>query len=597
MLANFSWAATLPDNLTWQSNWDDPTIGSAAAVRGGTYRTSIQSFPQTLRTVGPDANSGLRRMMLDDVPGLIGRHPDTLNFIPALANEWAIGDDLKTVYFRLNPKARWSDGEPVTADDFLFMLTFFRSKEIMEPWYNDYYTKTIDAITKYDDLTFAVTSTEKFNAEELLMRMGGMVPRPEHFYANAKKDSNNNGIHDDYVRYYNFKPEPTTGPYFVDKIKKGKSITFKHVGEKWWGYSNKYYQNRYNVDKVRVTVIRDNDIAKKHFEKGSLDAFPLVLPQLWHEKSNSKPYQNGYIDKFWGYNQYPQGAGGVWMNVAMPLLDDLNVRQGITHAIDFDGMITNVLRGDYVRQPNPTGFGHGKYTLPNAKAPAFDPAVAAAAFEKAGFTTIGPDGIRTNADGTRLSFEIVYGSAVHTPRMAYLREQAKLAGLDLVLKLIDGSSMFKFVLEKKHQLAFLTMGTSEVPSYWEYFHSANTNKPQTNAHTNYSTPELDELIMAYRFEFDVDKKVTLGHQIQQKVTDAYVIVPGYMVPYVRYGHWRWVKFPEKPMQRWTQDVLMSAQLGDGTFWIDNAVKKETEKAMKSGQSYPPVLVIDDTYKL
>ncbi|MGU3844623.1 ABC transporter substrate-binding protein, partial [Vibrio diabolicus] len=142
---------------------------------------------------------------------------------------------------------------------------------------------------------------------------------------------------------------------------------------------------------------------------------------------------------------FPVGAGGVWMNTAMPLLDDLNVRKGITYAIDFDGMIENIMRGDYSRKPNPTGYGHGKYTLPDAKAPKFDPTKAAEAFEAAGFNKIGSDGIRVNDKGERLSFELTYGTPVHTPRIAFLREQAKLAGLDIELKLVDGSSMFKYV--------------------------------------------------------------------------------------------------------------------------------------------------------
>ncbi|MCV5655028.1 hypothetical protein OFN54_27220, partial [Escherichia coli] len=105
----------------------------------------------------------------------------------------------------------------------------------------------------------------------------------------------------------------------------------------------------------------------------------------------------------------------------------------------------------------------------------------------------------------------------HTPRIAFLREQAKLAGLAIELKLVDGSSMFKYVREKKHDLAFLDMGTSEIPTYWEYFHSVNANKPQTNSFTNYSTPELDEKIIEYRFGMDMDKKIQLGHEIQRDI--------------------------------------------------------------------------------
>ncbi|ELY2118227.1 ABC transporter substrate-binding protein [Vibrio parahaemolyticus] len=590
-------SATLPTDLNWQTNWDEPQYGSPEAKRGGTYRTFMSSFPQTLRSVGPDANSGLRSFILDETPGLVVRHPDTLEFIPELANEWALAGDNKTVYFKLNPQAKWSDGKPVTADDFVFMLKFYRSKDILEPWYNDYYNKTVADVIKFDDHTFAVKAAKELNPEELLLRMGALRPRPAHFYANPKKDENGDGIHDDFVRYYNFKSEPTTSAYYLADVKKGKSVTFKHVGEDWWGYTNKYYENRYNVDKIRITVIRDSDIAMKHFEKGKLDAFGLVLPSLWHDKSNTAPYQKGYIEKFWGYNQYPVGAGGVWINTTMPLLDDLNIRKGITYATDFDGMIENVMRRDYSRKPNPTGFGHGKYTLPDVKAPKFEPEKAAAAFEAAGFDKIGSDGIRVNDKGQRLSFELTYSSPVHTPRIAFLREQAKLAGLDIELKLIDGSSMFKYVREKKHELAFFDMGTSEIPTYWEYFHSVNANKPQTNSFTNYSTPELDEKIIAYRFNMDMDKKIQLGHEIQRDIIDAHVIVTGYMVPYVRYGHWRWLKLPEKPMNRMTEALFSGGIIGDGTYWIDKDVKKETQKAMKSGKTFEPVVVVDDTYKL
>ena len=88
---------------------------------------------------------------------------------------------------------------------------------------------------------------------------------------------------DNFVRKYNFKAEPTTAAYYIDKVKKGKSITFKHV-DNWWGYGNRYNKNRYNVEKIRFTVIRDNDIARKHFEKGELDTFGLIFLSLWHNK-------------------------------------------------------------------------------------------------------------------------------------------------------------------------------------------------------------------------------------------------------------------------------------------------------------------------
>ena len=48
----------LPDNLVWVTNDEDPEFAAPEAKRGGTFRTSMQSFPLTLRRVGPDSNGG-----------------------------------------------------------------------------------------------------------------------------------------------------------------------------------------------------------------------------------------------------------------------------------------------------------------------------------------------------------------------------------------------------------------------------------------------------------------------------------------------------------------------------------------------------------
>lgn len=588
-------AAQLPEGLTWQTNSSDPIFSSPDAQFGGTYRTFITSFPQTFRLVGPDANGAFAAWTRSAL-GLVDRHPNTDNWLPSIASSWAFGDDHKTVYFKLDPKATWSDGKPITADDFTFMIKMMRSKDIVDPWSNDFYTNEVSDIIVYDKYTIAVVSGKPRNPDEL-MDYVNLRPIPAHFYASPKKDANGDGIADDFVRRYNFKPEPTSGPYYIDDIDKGKAVTFKHVKD-WWGYENKYYQHRFNVEKINIKVIRDQDIAFKYFEKGQLDSFPLLRPTLWHEKAVGEAFDKGYIHKAWAFNQAPVGAGGIWINTAMPLLDDINVRMGLEYAIDYDGMIEKILRNDYVRKPNPMGTGHGDYDNTEITAPKFDPTLAASYFEKAGFTHIGADGIRENNKGQRLSFAITYSTPTHTARVAYLREQAKLAGLDITLNLIDGSSMFKFVLEKKHQLSFHDMSNSKIPVYWQYFSSDNANKPQTNNFTNYSSSQLDELIDRYRSEFDLNKKYQLSRQIQTLIDDAKVIIPGYMVPYAREGYWRWMKLPKEMATKQTESLFSaSGFMGTfSTFWIDEEVKKETKSAMKSGKAFEAVTIVDDRYK-
>ena len=576
LLSSLAQAATLPANLNWTSGPDAPLYADKNAKQGGVYNLRLSTFPLTFRTIGPDSNGSFRPFLLDGQPGLLQMHPNTREYLPSLATEWAFDDDQKTVYFKLDKTARWSDGADISSADFEFLFDYMRSDNAKAPWYKDYYTNSITGITVYDEDTFALHSADRLPQDDLLARLGA-TPRPKHFYPD--------GLPENFIKRYNWKTEPVTGPYVLGKVKKGKSIEFVKVKD-WWGYNNPYYQNRYNVDRVRLKIIRDQDVAMKHFEKGSIDAFSMILPGVWHNQGKGPLYDKGFIEKSWLFNDTPQGAAGVWLNLENSLLQDTNVRKGLTHAMNVDKMIDTALFGDYVHLQS-FGSGKGVYDHPNMKAKPFDPKLAAEYFAQAGYDTLDRDGIRVNAQGERLVLVMNYSWKAHSARITVLREEAKKAGLDLQLNLVEGATGFKAALEKKHQAVFQGMGSGMKPVYWQYFHSANA-KPQTNNFTNYQDPEMDKLIDAYDSEFNVEKKAELSHQIQEKIMACDCFIPTYSVPYTRLAHWRYVRLPT------TLGVGLSTTLADesgfeyGLFWLDEEIKKETLKAKKSGQSFPVV---------
>ncbi len=576
-------AATLPDGLNWVTNSEQPLFASPNAVQGGKYHIRLPSFPLTLRTVGPDSNGSFRRFLLDGNPSLLQMHPNTREYLPALADSWAFDDDNKTIYFKLNQQAKWSDGQPITADDFVFLFEFMASDHLKAPWYKDYFSNKIAGMTRYDDYTIAIHSKDPLARDELLIRLNTQ-PRPKHFYRGK--------VPKDYVKRFNWKPEPVSGPYRVSKVKKGKSIELVRVKD-WWGYQNKYYRHRYNVDKIMIKVVRDEDIAIKHFEKGAFDTFGMVFPQLWHNKAKGRLYEQGFIQKAWLFNQTPQGAAGVWLNLKQPLFENANIRAGVAHSLNVAKMIQLALRGDYIHLQN-FGSGYGDYDNQDIKAPEFDPALAANYFAKAGYSKLGADGIRVDDQGRRLSFQLTYLSKLHTPRVVVLKEEAKKAGLEIDLKLVDGAAGFKAILEKKFQAGFVAMGSSLLPVYWQYFHSENA-KPQTNNFTSYSDKEMDNLIESFDKEFDPGKKVKLAHQIQQKISDCFCVIPTYSVPFARSAYWRYMKLPEGLGTALSSDLLDNYGIGYGLFWIDQIAKKETKAALKAGKTYNPVNLLDKRY--
>src|SRR5690606_37580221 len=353
-----------PTDLVWEDGMDQPDIGSPEAKKGGTQFEFMQDFPRTLRTVGPDSNGAFRNWILDNVAvQLAHRHPDTFEYYPGLATSWAVSQEDKTVYIKLDPDARWSAGEPVTADDYLFLFFFNRSEYIVAPWYNNWYSTQYTNITKYDDYTISLTMPEA--KPDMLTNALEHTPVPEHFYQNFGPD---------FVERYQWSFIPTTGAYCIrdQDTAKGRSVTLTS-NDDWWAKDKKFWRNRYNADQIYISVIRDSAKAFEAFKVGDIDMFGLNLAEYWYDKlPDSDPdVQNGYIHKSVFYNQRPRPDYGLWMNSARPLLDNQDVRLGINYATNWDLVIERYFRGEYARLNSPQD-GFGEFSHPTLKARPFD---------------------------------------------------------------------------------------------------------------------------------------------------------------------------------------------------------------------------------
>ncbi len=573
-------APVLPDNIAWLTNDSDPVFSSQKARKGGTLHAAITGFPMTFRVVGPDSNGSFRSAILDNQLSLINIHPNTDRIIPELATHWAFGEDKKTMYFKLDREVRWSDGRPVTAWDYAYTLEFMRSDHIIAPWYNDYYTSEIEKVIVYDEFTIAVKSTRA--VPDLHLRLG-IAPLPRHYFY---------PLDETYVRQYNWRIVPNTGPYQMSDFKKGKFIRFKRKKD-WWARDKKYQKNRFNVDNIVFTVIRDVNLQWEYFKKGRLDAFGLTMPKYWHEKSNNALFEKGYIHKIWFFNDQERSAQGMWLNQDREIFKDPRVCHAFAHAMNVEKVITKVLRKDYFRLPQ-AFFGYGGYTDPGIKPREYDIAKVERLMIEAGFAR-GGDGI-WQKDGKKFSVTVTYSSEDHTPRLVVLKEDALKAGIELLLERLDPTAMFKKTLEKKHDVAWMGWSTNMRPSYWQGWHSDNAHHPQTNNITNTDDPVLDDLIDAYRASLNPKERMALSKEIQQAIHETGAFVPTFMVPYVRHGYWRWLDLPEFHGTRRSNDLFdpFSAATG-GLFWIDFEKKQDTLAAMKEGRVFEPVVIRDERF--
>lgn len=589
----FATPAELPKDLTWHDGSGQKEFADPRALRGGILRQFTPSTPPTLRRVGPNANNGFRGELYDNNDfGLLSSHPNSDEPIPALATSWAMSADGMTAYFKLDPNAKFTDGQPITADDYFFAFYFYRSPWINAEWYVDYYTREWSGITKFDHYTIAVKAPRKRPMQ--LENLGELRPIPRNFFKDFGPT---------YEKTYNDRFQPTTGPYYVTKegFQREKSVTLTRVKD-WWGDHRKYYRYRYNPDTIEFTVIREIDSAYESLLAGEIDFMPIGMPRYWYGTNEKKAYLDGYVTKVQFFNDIPRPPYGLYINTQRPLLNDRNIRIGLQHATDFQRVIEGFYRGDYERL-NQFSEGLGKYTDPTIRARLFSPELARAAFAKAGFTQTGPDGILMNTAGERLSFRLTFDTSDRRKYLATLVESARRCGLEYRPETLEHTTMYRKVMEKNHDIVFWAWSVSgRLPALWESHHGDNAvdkladgrkvPKRQTNNITGIDDPELSALIDKFRAATEEPDMIKLSHQMQQRIHDNADFIPGFRVPGYRLAHWGWVKFPEGFDVRSAEDPQSY-----GLFWLVPSERDKDLKDFRAGVVRgAPKTIIEDRWR-
>ena len=586
-------AKDLPDGLVWESGQDQPEIGDPASRKGGSFRYFITSFPPTIRPFGPESNNSFRGELYDNIEiGLIDLHPETGAVIPGVASEWALGEDGKTVFFKLDPDASYNDGVPVRAIDFLWFVYVRASDNVVTPWFKQYLREQFARVAVYGEQVVAITLPEP---KPNLPYSASVPPCPPHFYREYGPD---------YKERYQWRVPPTTAAYTVQDgdLKKGVSITLSRDAN-WWAKDKKFYRYRFNTDKIRYTVVRDISKAWELFRAGEIDYFPISLPQYWYEKSEMPPVFDGYVERYTWYNQFPRIPWSLYLNSAKPPLDNLDVRLGINYATHWQKVIDVVFRGDASRLPGWTK-GYGRFDNTKITARPFSVTKARELFAKAGYTEEGDDGILRNADGNRLEVVLTYSKIpVREKMMGILKEESRKAGLDFVLDGLDHTEVYKKEMRKEHQVVFSAWGFQPpYPRYYEYFHSNNAYdekgnlKQNTNNVFSFRDERMDQLAVAYRNARTEEELEESAHEMQQIIHDSGVYVPGYMTEFSRIGCWRWLRWPDCEFTEFSPPMRY-VPMESYVYWVDEKIKSETLEARRSGRTFPEVQEVKQRYRI
>lgn len=243
-----------------------------------------------------------------------------------------VAPDHSWVIFRLNPKAIFSNGDPVTADDVIWVFETLRTKG--SPLYRTYY-KDITKAEKLDDhsikFTFKTTSNR-----ELPQILGQLPILSKKYYATQP------------FAETSLKPSPSSGPYEIESIKSGHSITLKR-NPNWWGTNLPSQKGRHNFDKIRQDYYLESNALFEGFKSGQYDLRAEYTAKNWATAYTFPAFHKGFVKREELKHSLSAGTVGLIFNSRRPIFSDVRVRKALTLLFNFPWINKHLFYGLYNR--------------------------------------------------------------------------------------------------------------------------------------------------------------------------------------------------------------------------------------------------------
>ncbi len=253
---------------------------------------------------------------------------------PLIAESIDVAPDRSGIRFHLNPKAKWQDGQPLTADDVLYSWNILKTKG--RPNHRSYYGKVSKA-EKNDDHTvtflFSKTPDGRYDREMPLI-MGLMPVLPKHSTQPFDQTS--------------LAPPIASGPYKLSKIEPGRSTTFTR-DPNYWGRDLPSRVGTCNFDTIRYDYYRDENVAQEAFTAHQLDARRESDPKRWMEFQRIEKKKPDGFKTFAFPHHRPEPLRAFIFNTRRDLFSDVRVREALAAAFDFDWINRTLFQSAYKR--------------------------------------------------------------------------------------------------------------------------------------------------------------------------------------------------------------------------------------------------------
>ena len=525
---------------------------------------------------------------------------------PLIANAYKFPEDYSSATYRLDPAARWHDGQPITVDDVIWSFNVLKANS---PMYNRYYENVTEAVA-LNDREVEFRFDQKGN-RELPKIMGDLVVLPRHWWEGTDAKGKKRDI-----TQPTLEPPLGSAAYRIASFKPGQEIVWERVPD-YWGAGLAVKIGRENFDKRRYVYIQDDNAAWQAFTKGGFeDIHSENSSRRWATYYNFPAFQAGDVVT----KEFPATSRasfqGFVMNTRRPLFQDRKVRQALTYAFDFETMNRTIFYGFNTRTDSffegselaAHGLPQGKeleilnqykdqlppevftteYKLPvyeqpktgdqgDGRAPASPPQPERAIlrevirlFGEAGWKI--QNGRMTNDKGEPFTIEILGNNDTDEVIANPYINQLKKIGVTATLRIVDPSQYVNRVNNFDFDMLTTVLAQSDSPGneQRDFWSSRAADSPGSRNLSGIKNPVVDALIDRVIFATDREDLVAATNALDRVLLWNFYAVPQYHRAVVWLAYWNKFGIPEKQPDYVGPDI--------DSWWIDP--EKEAALAAK-----------------
>jgi ABC-type oligopeptide transport system substrate-binding subunit len=302
-----------------------------AAPKGGTLR---QAALGTFDTVNPFSLKGVPAeglsLVYDRLMARVWDEPFTL--YPLIAERADVPEDRGSITFHLDPRARFSDGSAITADDILFSFETMRAsgRPNMQRVY-----KLVDKAEKLDARTIRFTLSPAHDRETVMI-LAMMPVLSKAWWSGRTFDMTTLDI------------PVSSGPYKIAEIDPGHRIVLARDPD-YWAKDLPVNRGQYNFGRMVFDYYRDDTVALEAFKAGATDLRREYDIGKWMRSYDFPALSRGGVVKEQIAHSRPEKVKSFIFNTRRAPFNDRRVREALNYVLDYDWINQNLFFGQYRR--------------------------------------------------------------------------------------------------------------------------------------------------------------------------------------------------------------------------------------------------------